>query len=146
MKLTSRRRAKHKWYDITAYFMTQVRFLTEIIFSFFDSVRIVSAYRFRNACACLIFIELFINKTNLHSSFFSSLSVYKLICADAKVISLVYYKAFVRWLYVDSENFIEIWCSLWDCVRTCGRCRYISARNTLRGLLCRTALLRNIKS
>ena len=36
--------------------------------------------------------------------------------------------------------------SMWGCVRTCDRCRYTSARDALRGLLCRTALLRSIKS
>ena len=60
-------------------------------FFIFESFQIASACRFRNACARLIFIELSINKAGLHSSFFSSLSLYKLVCAGAGVASLVYY-------------------------------------------------------
>ena len=79
------------------------------IFFVFYLFSIVLTCRFRNACARLIFIELFINKVNLHSFFFSFLSLYNLIYADAKMISLIFYEALVRWLYVDSENIIEIW-------------------------------------
>ena len=61
-------------------------------FFIFDSFQIVSACGFRNVCARLIFIELFINKISLHSFFFSSLSLYKLMCVDARVVPFVYYK------------------------------------------------------
>ena len=61
-------------------------------FFIFESFQIASACRFRNACARLIFIELSINRASLHSFFFSFLSLYKLMCADAEVVSLVYYE------------------------------------------------------
>ena len=66
--------------------------MTEIIFSFFDLFQIASACRFRNAWTRLIFIELFINRASLHSFFFSFLSLYKLVCADAKVTPFAYYE------------------------------------------------------
>ena len=100
-------------------------------FSIFDLFQIVSACRLRNACACLIFIELFINRASFHSFFFSFLSLCKLMCADTRMASLVYYEndslrvlrkwllvyyeAFVRWLYIDSESFIKTWCSRFAC-------------------------------
>ena len=62
-------------------------------FFVFESFQIASACRFRNACARLIFIELSINKTSLHSFFFSFLSLYKLMCADAGMAPLVYYES-----------------------------------------------------
>ena len=61
-------------------------------FFVFRLFQIVSVCRLRNACARLIFIELFINKVSLHSSFFSFLSLYKLMCAGAKMASFVYYE------------------------------------------------------
>ena len=61
-------------------------------FSVFESFQIASTCRFRNACVRLIFIELFINRTSLHSFFFFSLFLYKLVCAGAGVASLVYYR------------------------------------------------------
>ena len=61
-------------------------------FFVFESFQIASACRFRNACARLIFIELFINRTSLHSFFFSSFLLYKLVCTGAGVAFLVYYK------------------------------------------------------
>ena len=92
MKLTSRWRAKYKWYDITAHFVIQIRSLTEIFFFVFNLFQIVSACRFRNACARLIFIKLFINRINLYSFFFSFFLLYKLICVNTKVTSFVYYE------------------------------------------------------
>ena len=61
-------------------------------FFVFNSFQIVSTYRFRNACARLIFIKLFINRASLHSFFFSSLFLYKLMCAGAEMTFLVYYE------------------------------------------------------
>ena len=92
VKLTSRWQAKYKWYNIIVHLVTQIRILTKIFFYFFDSFQIVSTCRFCNACARLIFVELFINRINLLSFFFSSSSLYKLMCADARVTLLVYYE------------------------------------------------------
>ena len=61
-------------------------------FFVFKSFQIVSACRFRNACARLIFIELLINRINLHSFFFSSFSLYKLMCVNTRMTSFVYYE------------------------------------------------------
>ena len=69
-------------------------------FFIFDSFQIVSACRFRNACARLIFIELSINRASLHSFFFSFLSLYKLMCADAEMTFFVYYR---------SDSFRVLW-------------------------------------
>ena len=61
-------------------------------FFIFNLFQIISACRFRNTCARLIFIELLINKISLHSFFLSFLSLYKFVCADAKMTLLVYYE------------------------------------------------------
>ena len=92
-------------------------------FSVFESFQIASTCRLRNACARLIFTELPINRASLHSFFFSSffyinwcVQTWKwLFSCITKMAPLVYYKAFVRWLYVDSENFIKVWCSRSAC-------------------------------
>ena len=57
----------------------------------FDLFQIISACRFRNAYARSIFIELFINKTSLYSFFFFFF-LYKLMCADVRMTSFVYYE------------------------------------------------------
>ena len=83
-------------------------------FFVFDSFQIVSTYRFCNACARLIFIELLINRISFYSFFFSSFSLYKLICVGAGVTPLIYYKndflrVLRRWLlsYIMKHSFID---------------------------------------
>ena len=99
-------------------------------FFVFESFQIASACRFRNACARLIFIELFINRISLHSFFFSFLSLYKLVCADAEMTSLVYYKndsscilwsirlLIIRWQRKLNWNLILAFCMRYVCSTT----------------------------
>ena len=99
-------------------------------FFVFESFQIVSACRFRNACARLIFIELFINRADLYYFFFSSLSLYKLMCADAKVISFVYYEndfprvlwsirsLTIRWQRKFHWNLMFAFCMRYACLMT----------------------------
>ena len=103
------------WYNCTFYDSGSISDWD--IFFVFDSFQIVSARRFRNACARLIFIQLFINRVS-HYSFFFSYFFYINWCMQmrkwllsciTRMTPLVYYEALVRWLYVDSESFIKIW-------------------------------------
>ena len=99
-------------------------------FFVFESFQIASACRFRNACARLIFIELSINRASLHSFFFSFLSLYKLMCADAEVVSLVYYEndflrvlwsirsLIIRWQRKFHWNLMSAFCMRYVCFTT----------------------------
>ena len=92
-------------------------------FFIFNLFQIVSTCRFRNACVRWIFIELFINKINFHSFFFFLFFYINwyvqtrkwLLSCITKMTFLVYYEAFVRWLYIDSKNLIKVWCSRFAC-------------------------------
>ena len=99
-------------------------------FFVFESFQIASACRFRNACARLIFIELFINRASLHSFFFSFFLLYKLMCADAGVTFLMYYEddssrvlwsicsLIIRWQRELHSNLMFAFCMRYVCSAT----------------------------
>ena len=99
-------------------------------FFVFESFQIASACRFRNACARLIFIELFINRVSLHSFFFSSFLLYKLVCADAEMALLVYYEndfsrvlwnirsLIIRWQWELHWDLMSAFCMRYACFMT----------------------------
>ena len=90
VKLTWKRRAKHKQYNIITYSVTQIRFLTEIFFSFLTRLKLLQRVTFvrhalvRYSSSCF--------QIKLAFILFSFLFLYKLVCADAEITLFVYYK------------------------------------------------------
>ena len=108
----------------------QIRSLTEIFFSFFVLFLNCMSVSLSRCMRLLDNHQNFsINRTNLHSFFFSSFLLFMcrrgddslrvlqkwLLSCITEVIFFVYYEAFVRWLYVDGESFMTILCLRFAC-------------------------------
>ena len=129
---TSSRRANSKWYDITAHLVLRFESWLKYLFFLFHFAFISSHSRAtcsREKCVYAIhqffIIKIHINRITFSCFFLFSFLLFKMMFVDAEKTPLVYYeieaflvyyKAFVDWLYVDNENFMTTLNLRWKCV------------------------------
>ena len=129
---TSSRRANSKWYDITAHSVLRFEFWLKYLFFLFHFAFISSHSRaayLREKCVYTIhqffILKIYINRATFFCFFFISFLSFEMMFVDAEGAPLVYYEiktllvyyeAFVDWLYVDSESFMTTLNLRWKCV------------------------------